>query len=191
MTMQYDNLLNSIVAAGWNVNNAKQEAVEAIKQAGGTEQKFVRESFVVGWMACKLFNNAKFDGAITAKMENAALSILNKKGKDAKTLKAGEKRRTDAEELLYHNARHAWRGVLFVAQVKSADKRGGANNTSGKNGKAPAASKEGGKGLPKIIEAIALVKQAATSDLFEKDQPIFLHLLAMMETAEKTKLSAK
>jgi len=87
----------------------------------------------------------------------------------------------------------AWlRRELRMSGVKvEADPRGGANNKTGNNGKAPAADKSGGKGLPKIVEAIALVRQAATSDLFQKDQPIFLHLLALMETAEKTKLSAK
>ena len=184
MTMQYDNLLNTIVAAGWNVNNAKQEAVAAIKQAGGAEQKFVRESFVVGWMACKLFNNAKFDGAITVKMENAALSILNKKGKDAKTLKTGEKRRTDAEELLYHNARHAWRGVLFIAQVKSADKRGGANNKAGSNGK------------DKQPETVATFEQHRAYMLehcslltLQDDRIALTQLLAKMETQYKATIA--
>ena len=88
----------------------------------------------------------------------------------------------------------AWlRRELRASGVKvEADARGGANNKKGANGKAPTTNKAaGGKGLPKIIEAISLVRQAAESDLFEKDRPLFMHLLAMMETSEKLKLSSK
>ena len=88
----------------------------------------------------------------------------------------------------------AWlRRELRASGVKvEADARGGANNKKGANGKASTTNKAaGGKGLPKIIEAIAMVRQAAESDLFEKDRPMFMHLLAMMETSEKLKLSSK
>ena len=89
----------------------------------------------------------------------------------------------------------AWlRRELRAADVKvESDARGGANNKKGANGKQAASNNEKvkGKGLPAIIQAIALVKQAATADLFEKDQPLFMHLLAMMETAEKKKLGTK
>ena len=91
------------------------------------------------------------------------------------------------------NALSWLRRELRASGVKvESDARGGANNKKGANGKAPTTNKAaGGKGLPKIIEAIAMVRQAAEADLFEKDRPMFMHLLAMMETAEKTKLSTK
>lgn len=86
----------------------------------------------------------------------------------------------------------AWlRKELRTAGVSvEVDARGGANNKTGANGKAstskakPAVTK-----LPKVFEAIALLRQCADDLTVESDRTMFVHFLAMIEKQERAKTS--
>lgn len=140
----------------------------------------------------------KFAAMVAREVQRQGITIftlIDAKGFTAKVISAAIVDGMEEKKAKKYGANQlSWlRRELRASKVDvEADARGGANNKKGANGKAPTTNKTaGGKGLPKIIEAIAMVRQAAEGDLFEKDRPIFMHLLAMMETAEKTKLGSK
>lgn len=97
------------------------------------------------------------------------------------------------EKRLQKAARNAlaWlRKELRTAGISvEVDARGGANNKKGANGRTATAkgSKASTRGLPKVFEAIAILKQCADDLTQESDRKMFVHYLAMIETQERAK----
>jgi hypothetical protein len=85
----------------------------------------------------------------------------------------------------------AWlRRELRAADVKvESDPRGGANNKTGSNGKAPAETKETGKGLSAWNAAMALILQSVPELTTELDRLALTKLLAKLETQHKAQVT--
>lgn len=124
--LNISNLIPSVIVAGYNVAATREAALQAIKEAGGEKQRYVRESFVVGYMAARLTDKEDTSDTIPLDLEQRAVLILNSKGARADKIKKGERRRTPKEEALYGAARKAWHVVLKTAEVVTVEKRGGA-----------------------------------------------------------------
>ena len=122
-----DWLKSEVALAGWNMASSKASAIEAVRKAGGPEQKRIRSEFMVGYVAFRL---APKGSAITAELLTAAVAALNACNIDAKTVPAGKVRRTQTQERAYAAARTAWKSLLQVADVATAETKGGATRTA-------------------------------------------------------------
>lgn len=135
---------------------------------------------------CKEANLTTFTLA-DAKSFKAAHIAVHSKGinldAEGKTMKKLEKAASNAIAWLRRELRTS--GVSV-----EVDARGGANNKTGTNGKVKAITKTAtAKGLPKVFEAIALLKQCSDDLTKEEDRRMFIHYLAMIETQERAKTS--
>lgn len=112
-------------AAGQGMAVAEQNARDVIVRIGATkeEQDNARKQIIVGYLIGKAHGNAPE----TQEMVDAALVIYNAKGCNAKTLKAGEVKRSDDEDRDYRTAMKRWERACDKAGVEIVGKSGGHN----------------------------------------------------------------
>lgn len=133
-------MLANVRATSFRAALATSTAVAAVQAAGISKdhQAKTREAFMIGCIAGLMFPAAE---TLDMAMETAAFRLLTAAGKDAKSLKDGQSRRTAAEETMYALARYHWSRILKLADVKSADGRGTKRGTKKAAAKAAASAK--------------------------------------------------
>lgn len=129
-------MLANVRSTSFRAALATSAAVAAVQAAGisKTQQAATREAFIVGCMAGLMYPNIE---ALTPDAEAAARVVIKAAGKDAKSLKDGQSRRTPGQETMYALARYHWSRILKLADVKSTDGRGtkrGTKKTATKKG---------------------------------------------------------
>lgn len=118
-------MLLNVTNTAARVAIASGAAIAAVQAAGidKDQQATTRTAFMIGALAGILNPTAE---KLTEDMLATAKAVLAAAGKDAKALKAGQSRRTEAQERAYGLARYHWSRILKLADVQSQEARGGA-----------------------------------------------------------------
>ncbi len=116
--------VNAIPSAAFQYARNKANVVALVKAIGANANalKATQRGFHVGYIAFRLNPTAT---AITAVMMAQAQTVLDSAGKDAKKLADGQSRRNAEQEKAYGASRTAWKVIMFSANAKATDKRGG------------------------------------------------------------------
>lgn len=163
-------MLANVTTTSFKVTLASTSAIAAVQAAGidKAQQATTRTAFMIGALAGILHPTAE---TLTDEMVTMAKAVLAAAGKDAKALKSGQSRRTEAQERAYGLARYHWSRILNRAEVQSLEARGGARKPRPATAKPATAKPATGTAKPALPIATG---KADVADFYKSQAALML-----------------